>query len=137
MQRIWYIMRTIAREYVFKLIFASQFDNDIKDYNERISQMEGFSIEDKEYILDILQKIDEHREEIYKIIDMYSISFPQSRIFPADRSILLLSITEILYRDDIPDRVSINEAANIASKYSSEKSASFISGILSSIVAEK
>ena len=50
---------------------------------------------------------------------------------------MLVALAEILYMDDIPDKVSLNEAANIASKYSSEKSASFISGVLSAISGGK
>ena len=63
--------------------------------------------------------------------------FPESGLFPADKSILFIALAEILYTDDIPDAVAVNEAANIASKYSSEKSASFVSGILSEIIREK
>ena len=72
-----------------------------------------------------------------KIIDTHSRLFPESRLFPADRSILLLAIAEILYFNDIPSAVSANEAANIAAKYSSEKSATFVSGILSEIIRER
>ncbi|MDE7301671.1 MAG: transcription antitermination protein NusB, partial [Clostridia bacterium] len=50
---------------------------------------------------------------------------------------LMISLAEILYIDDIPDKVSMNEAANIASKYSSEKSATFITGILSAVSGGK
>ena len=50
-----------------------------------------------------------------------------------DKSVLLVALAEIIHMADIPYAVSINEAANIASKYSSEKSASFVSGILSEV----
>jgi N utilization substance protein B len=70
-------------------------------------------------------------------LDKHSLSFPEKRIYPADRSILLIALAEILYMNDIPDKVSVNEAANIASKYSSEKSASFITGILSAVIGGK
>jgi len=50
---------------------------------------------------------------------------------------LLIGLAEILYVDDIPEKVSMNEAANIASKYSSAKSASFITGILSAVAGGK
>ena len=65
------------------------------------------------------------------------MAFPETRIFPADKSILFIAAAEILYCDDVPDKVAVSEAANIASRYSSEKSASFISGILSSVIAGK
>ena len=74
-----------------------------------------------------------HEEEFAEIIDNRSLAFPESRLFPADKSILFVALAEIVHMPDIPHAVSVNEAANIASKYSSEKSASFISGILSEV----
>ena len=71
------------------------------------------------------------------MIDKKSLAFPESRLFPADRSVLFIAVAEILYCDDVPDKVAASEAANIASRYSSEKSASFISGILASVIADK
>ena len=85
----------------------------------------------------MLSLIAEHLGEFTALLDEHSLSFPEKRIFPADRSIMLVALAEILYIDDIPDKVSLNEAANIASKYSSEKSASFISGVLSAISGGK
>ena len=52
------------------------------------------------------------------------------RIAKVDLSILRLAVYEILYRDDIPVNVSINEAVELAKKYSGEKTGSFINGIL-------
>ena len=78
-----------------------------------------------------------NREKLIEIIDERSKLFPQVRMFPADRSIILIALAEIMFIPDIPSAVSVNEAANIASKYSSEKSASFISGILSEVIKEQ
>ena len=81
--------------------------------------------------------MEEHREEFAEILDTHSKLFPESRLFPADRSILFIALAEILYFGEVPAAVSVNEAANIASKYSSAKSASFLSGILAEIIREK
>ena len=78
-----------------------------------------------------------HKDEFTEILNSRSRLFPEARLFPADRSVLFIALAEILYRDDIPDTVSVNEAANIASKFSSEKSASFVSGILAEVIREK
>lgn len=85
----------------------------------------------------MLAIIEEHGEEIAGVIDKKSLAFPEARLFPADRSVLYIAIAEILYADDVPDKVAANEAANIAARYSSEKSASFISGILSAVIGDK
>lgn len=131
-------MRTTARETLFKIIFASQFTNDKdEDYNRALYKLEKLNENDIEYCTQILNIIDGHAEEFTRILDERSKLFPESRLFPADRSVLLIALAEILYFGEVPDTVSVNEAANIASKYSSEKSASFVSGILSEIIREK
>ena len=130
-------MRTKARETAFQVLFASSFnegvDNGLKNAlckNEKL--VDG----DIEYVDNVLKIVGEHRSEFESIIDKLSLTFPSVRIYPADKSILLLALAEIKYIDDIPPAVSANEAANIASKYSSEKSASYITGILSEVIKQ-
>ena len=131
-------MRTTARETAFKIIFASQFTESVEDgFKRALYSNEKLNNNDIEYCEKILKTVNENSEQFADMLDKRSRLFPESRLFPADRSIFLLALAEIFYFEDIPDAVSVNEAANIASKYSSEKSASFISGILSEIIREK
>lgn len=131
-------MRAAARETLFKIIFASQFTGDVNcGFKNALYKAEKVEGKDAEYCDGILSVIAEHGKEFTEMLDNRSKLFPEARIFPADKSILLLSMAEILYCDDIPDVVSANEAANIASKYSSEKSASFVSGILADLIKDK
>ncbi len=130
-------MRTTARETVFKILFSSQFNDDIKELKKSLYKIEKLNKNDTEYCDQILNTVASNREKLIKIIDERSKLFPQVRMFPADRSIILIALAEIMFIPDIPSAVSVNEAANIASKYSSEKSASFISGILSEVIKEQ
>lgn len=129
-------MRTNAREAAFKILFSAQFNDELEETKRAIINLEKLNENDIAYCNGIIKSVIEHKSELTKIIDEHSRLFPESRLFPADRSILLIAIAEILYFDDIPSAVSVNEGANIASKYSSEKSATFISGILSEIIRE-
>lgn len=131
-------MRTTARETLFKLIYSKQFNGEGGDeLKAALFKSENLTADDTDYCNRILSLVEEHESELAALIDEHSVAFPEKRIFPSDRSILLIAISEILYCDDIPDKVSMNEAANIASKYSSAKSATFITGILSSISGGK
>ncbi|MDE7265345.1 MAG: hypothetical protein K2N52_03640 [Clostridia bacterium] len=131
-------MRTAARETLFKIVFAGQFNSDCgESFKSAMYKGEKLTDADISYCESILKIINEHKEEFAKTLDSHSKLFPESRLFPADRSILFVALAEILYFDEVPDAVSVNEAANIASKYSSAKSASFLSGILSEIIREK
>lgn len=130
-------MRTIARETAFKIIFASQFSGEVdKELCASLIKADKLNDDDKKYLKRVLEIYSEKREEYLKLIDGYSVAFPESAIYTADRSILLLALCEIKCFDDIPEKVTANEAANLASKYSSERSASFVSGILSEIIKE-
>ena len=131
-------MRTIARETLFKLIYASQFSDGIDgELKTTLYKSNELTADDIAYCDRVLEVLNEHGAELVELLDKHSLSFPEKRIFPSDKSILMIGFAEILYFDDIPDKVSLNEAANIASKYSSAKSATFITGILAAVAGGK
>lgn len=130
-------MRTNAREAAFKILFSAQFNDECEYTKRSVVSLENLDEKDISYCDGIVNRVIENKEKLTKIIDEHSRLFPESRLFPADRAILLIAIAEILFFDDIPSAVSVNEAANIASKYSSGKSATFISGILAEIIREQ
>ena len=131
-------MRTIARETLFKLLYASQFNEGVDgELKTALYKANELTADDIAYCDRVLDVIKEYGAELRELLDKHSISFPEKRIFPSDKSILMIGFAEILYFDDIPDKVSMNEAANIASKYSSAKSATFITGILSAVAGGK
>jgi N utilization substance protein B len=72
----------------------------------------------------------ERLEELDGRIKEYSSHWPPGRMAMIDRNILRLAIFEILHRDDIPPKVTINEYVDIAKKYSTEESGAFVNGIL-------
>lgn len=130
-------MRVTARETAFKIIFASQFTGEIDDDLARNAyKAEELTADDIAYADKVLQVVKEHGDEFAAALDKVSRAFPEARIFPADKSVLYVAMAEIGYFDDIPKVVSVNEAANIAAKYSSEKSASFVSGLLAGMIKE-
>lgn len=78
----------------------------------------------------------QHREESDVLIRKYSKNWDLPRIAAVDRNILRLAIYEMLHREDVPPVVSINEAVDIAKKFSTEDSGRFVNGILDSVKAE-
>jgi transcription antitermination protein NusB len=75
----------------------------------------------------------EHREEADDLIKKHAKNWELHRIAAVDRNILRLAIFEMLHRDDIPPVVSINEAVDIAKKFSTQDSGKFVNGILDKI----
>lgn len=78
----------------------------------------------------------DHREEIDAIITRHTRNWELHRIAAVDRNILRLAIYEMLHRDDIPPVVSINEAVDIAKKFSTFESGKFVNGILDKVKGE-
>ena len=82
-----------------------------------------------------LLAVEEHGEDIVRVIDSNIRNFKADRLFPVDRAVLTIAVAEILYFDDIPPVVSVSEAVDLAQKYSTETSADFVNGVLSGVIA--
>ncbi|MGO8678235.1 MAG: transcription antitermination factor NusB [Limisphaerales bacterium] len=78
----------------------------------------------------------EHRDEADALIIKHAKNWELHRIAAVDRNILRLAICEMLHRDDIPPVVSINEAVDIAKKFSTQDSGKFVNGILDKVKSE-
>lgn len=78
----------------------------------------------------------EHREELDALIQKHAKNWSLHRMAVVDRNLLRLAAYEMLYREDIPPVVSINEAVDIAKKYSTDDSGKFVNGILDSLRKE-
>lgn len=78
----------------------------------------------------------QHLQELDEAIQKYTKNWDLRRIAVVDRNILRLAIFEMRYRSDIPPIVSINEAVDIAKKFSTEESGRFVNGILDQVKAD-
>jgi N utilization substance protein B len=78
----------------------------------------------------------EHRDQADELIKRHAKNWDLHRIAAVDRNILRLAIFEMLHRDDIPPVVSINEAVDIAKKFSTQDSGKFVNGILDKVKSE-
>ena len=132
--------RSAIRELAFKLIYskkkkkAEDIDEQIELYFECENIVENDA---KEYIIDAIKGINEHKEEINELIRKnLKADWSLERISKIDYSILKLAIYEIKYKE-IPFKVAINEALEIAKKYGEATSKNFVNGILASIVKEQ
>ncbi|MCI8641717.1 MAG: transcription antitermination factor NusB [Clostridia bacterium] len=131
--------RTTIRENAFKLIYSLEIQK-AEDLEEQIELFfESNDIREQEatkYIKGAILGIKENESDILKGIEQNLKSdWKLSRISKLDLSILKLAIFEIRY-NEIPYKVAINEAVELAKKYGEEKSKKFVNGILASIVKE-
>ena len=131
--------RSAIREITFRLVYSLEIQK-IEDINEQIKlYLECNDVEDndaKEYLENVVIGINEHKEEIKKLIEKnLKADWKIDRISKIDLSLLELAIYEIKYKE-IPYKVAINECLELAKKYGEENSKNFINGILASIVKE-
>ena len=101
--------------------------------------LEGVDIDeaiDKDYIKNICLTIEENNEMINSLINSNAKNWSVDRIAKVDLAILKLAIAEIIAIDDIPQKVSVNEAIELAKIYCDDKSPKFINGILGSVISE-
>ena len=131
--------RTEMRENAFKLIYSLEIQK-VENVQEQINlYFESNNITDEEakkYISNAVNGIEEHQEEILKDIETnLKEEWKLSRISKMDLTILKLAIYEIKFTD-VPYKVSINEAVELAKKYGEDKSKNFVNGILASVVKE-
>ena len=91
----------------------------------------------KEFTLKLAQEYKTHNAEIDGYIKEYAIGWDFSRLVKMDKDILRIAIAEMIYVNETPDKVVIDEAIELAKKYSTDDSSSFINGILAKIVDVK
>lgn len=127
--------RRQAREHAMKLLYQTQVRSDdlgelMQTYME---EEEIIDSADRDYIEDVVRGAVRNREEIDSYISRHAKGWNISRMPKVDLAIMRLSIYEMLYRNDIPVNVSINEAVEMAKKYSGEQSKTFVNGILGKV----
>ncbi|MCX7793637.1 MAG: transcription antitermination factor NusB [Thermodesulfovibrionales bacterium] len=130
--------RRTSRECALQLLFQYDFTKKIPDKKE-LEDFWSMRIEAEDirtFAEELLYGTLKHIKEIDDIISSVSEHWTVERMAAVDRNILRLATYELLYRPDIPAPVTINEAIEIAKRYSSEDSPSFINGILDRIARE-
>lgn len=129
--------RTELREHIFRMLFRIEFNS-----AEEMKEQEGFYFEDleeatgkdQEYILDKYRAIVEKKEKIDTLLNEVSEGWKTTRMNRVDLTIMRLAVYEIKWDEDVPTGVAINEAVELAKKYSSDDGPSFVNGILAKVV---
>lgn len=129
--------RRRARELALRAFYAFEMSGNPLD--EIIKEMMLNRKEDekvKTFAIELLRKSVEHKDEFDQLISAKAYNWDVNRIAILDRLIMRMAICEFLYFEDIPPKVSIDEAIEIAKKYSTENSGKFINGVLDAILGE-
>ena len=120
--------RSTARELAFKTIYSKFFNTD------ECEEIEQADSEGLEFTSKILKAFAENYNEINEIISANLKGYTVERLFKIDLAIITLAVIELKYVKENPKEVIINEAVELAKKYSTEKSPRFVNGVLADIV---
>lgn len=132
-------MRRDAREVTFKLVFEYLFKNEKNvELLVELTNSSEFRIseDDLKHVNAEYDGIVEKIDELKEIVASKAVGYSLERIYKTDLALLILAVYEIKYCPDIPNVVSVNEVVELSKKYSSEKSTSFINGILANLIKE-
>lgn len=128
--------RTELREHIFRMLFRVEF-NSAEEMKEQeqfyFDELEEATGKDQEYILNKYRAIDEKKEEIDKLLNEVTEGWKTSRMNRVDLTILRLATYEIKWDEDVPTGVAINEAVELAKKYSSDDGPAFVNGVLAKV----
>lgn len=125
--------RRELREHIFRLVFRMEFHP-----VEEMMEQEGFYIEnlgeiseeDKEYIQKKANAVQTKKDELDSRIDAVADKWKTERMTKVDLTVIRLAAYEILYDEEVPTGVAINEAVELAKRYGTDQSPAFVNGIL-------
>ncbi|ATD55190.1 transcription antitermination factor NusB [Clostridium chauvoei] len=125
--------RKKSRELAMELLFGMTLSKNtleetmetfIEDYEMNLNTI------DLDYIKEILLKVQENIEVVDSKIEAALTNWKIERISKVNLTILRIAVAEMMFLDDVPSKVAINEAIEVTKRYSDEKSVSFINGVL-------
>ena len=134
--------RRKAREAALQFLFQDDFKLEeeigveaLKDRFSSFCIIYQVNRQARPYAYTLLEGISENREQVDELIAKAASNWRLSRLAATDRNILRLSAFEMMNENNVPDHVAINEAVEIAKRFGSEESPSFINGVLDAVKA--
>jgi len=135
--------RRKARDITFKYIYSTLYGEcDVCDTIESIitadsDEVQSLEGEEKSYFDKVILGIKENEQSIDERILSKLKNWTIERIFKIDLAILRLAVYEIMYFEDMPPKVAVNEAVELAKKYGNDTSSNFVNGVLREIIKDK
>ncbi len=130
------INRRVVREKCLQALYAFEINGEGLDNTVEALLSDVEAEKDRKFGERLIYKVVAEREELDKFIKSKVTNWEMDRIALIDRILLRMAIAEFLFFEDIPPKVSINEAIEIAKEFSTAKSGKFINGILDSVLSE-
>lgn len=131
-----HLARTIALQTLYQWDFNERDQGNIKEYVK--INLDNFAphFDDKGFIENLVTGVIDNQDKIDALIIKYAPEWPIEQITMVDRNVLRIGIQEMKYDADIPEKVAINEAIELAKTFGGESSGKFVNGVLGTIYKE-
>jgi len=132
-----HLSRSIAMQSLYEWDFSNK-GGDLEKIVDRNIKEFGPGLEDQSLVWQIVTGVVEHLIKIDKIIEKAAPEWPLNQITIVDRNILRIGLFELLYanKEEVPPKVAINEAIELAKSFGGENSGKFINGVLGTVYKE-
>lgn len=131
------LTRSQEREQAFVLLFEKEFQPELSMEDILNLSLESDYIEDSAFTKTLALTAQEKQTEVDRKITEYAVGWTIDRMTKVSLAILRLAVAEMMFVDDVPVGVSINEAVELAKKYAGKEDSAFINGILGNISREQ
>jgi len=130
-----HLSRSIVMQTLYEWDFNNRDDSKINEILERNLEEFGPGLEDSQFVRDLIKGVLENKEKIDEIIVKTAPEWPLEQINLVDRNVLRIGIYELLLgnREEVPPKVAINEAIELAKNFGGETSGKFVNGVLGTI----
>ncbi len=126
--------RRKARAFVLQILYEiDSVTHDVEEVVERYLEEADLSEENKDFVRELVRGVTGNREAIDSNIRRFAPAWPVDQISLVDRNILRLAIFEILFDNEVPVKVAVSEAVELAKKFGSENSGKFVNGVLGAV----
>lgn len=129
--------RKESREIAFTILFEYSFDQNCSIMQHYQVAMEERGVAKDGFVTKLLTGVESHLADIDDAIETYSAKWKKTRIAPVTMAILRLATFEMFYLDDMPLRVSLNEAIELAKKFDDDKAYGFVNGVLNALMHDE
>jgi N utilization substance protein B len=130
-----HLARTLAMQTLFLWDFNNKKEKDLTKLTKEVFSNFAPNFDDNGFVESINKGVIKHLSEIDKYIVKYATEWPLEQITIVDRNILRIGVYELIFDDQIPARVAINEAIEIAKTFGGASSGKFVNGVLGAIYA--
>lgn len=128
-----HLARTIAMQSLFQWDFESKKEDNLDKILESVFDNFAPEFNDHGFAQDIIKGVMKNLKEIDRYITKYATEWPLDQITIVDRNILRIGVYELIFNEEIPAKVAINEAIEIAKTFGSDSSGKFVNGVLGAI----